>query len=92
MVGDLVKIKEGDEIPADGMLIEGENLKIDESKLTGENVLRSKDTFAKCCIALESKTKEAQKAGGPIHFEEIPSPILLSGTTVDISYESFASF
>lgn len=36
MVGDLVELDTGDQIPADGLLIEGFDLKADESVMTGE--------------------------------------------------------
>jgi Ca2+-transporting ATPase len=36
--GDLVIIGEGDRIPADGMLVEARELRVDESMLTGESV------------------------------------------------------
>jgi magnesium-transporting ATPase (P-type) len=36
VVGDLVKLKAGDGIPADGVLLEGEGVKANESSLTGE--------------------------------------------------------
>ncbi|XP_072345124.1 plasma membrane calcium-transporting ATPase 3-like [Scyliorhinus torazame] len=37
MVGDIAQIKYGDLLPADGILIQGNDLKIDESALTGES-------------------------------------------------------
>ncbi|KAI4562881.1 hypothetical protein MJT46_010490 [Ovis ammon polii x Ovis aries] len=37
VVGDIAQIKYGDLLPADGILIQGNNLKIDESSLTGES-------------------------------------------------------
>ena len=36
VVGDIVKIESGDEIPADGYLIEATSLRVDESNFTGE--------------------------------------------------------
>ncbi len=36
--GDIVILAEGDRIPADGRLVEGHNLQIDESALTGESM------------------------------------------------------
>lgn len=37
VVGDIVKIKLGDKIPADGVILEGANLLVNESVLTGES-------------------------------------------------------
>jgi len=40
--GDIVVLAEGDRVPADGMVVESNNLQIDESILTGESVPVSK--------------------------------------------------
>lgn len=37
VVGDVIRIKYGDLVPADGVLFQGDDLKIDESSLTGES-------------------------------------------------------
>ncbi|KAJ0069918.1 hypothetical protein NL108_016149, partial [Boleophthalmus pectinirostris] len=37
VVGDILQVKYGDLLPADGILIQGNDLKIDESSLTGES-------------------------------------------------------
>jgi P-type Ca2+ transporter type 2B len=37
VVGDICRIKYGDSLPADGILIQGNELRIDESSLTGES-------------------------------------------------------
>ena len=39
VVGDVVIIETGDEIPADGLLLEAVNLQVDESSLTGEPIM-----------------------------------------------------
>ncbi|MEV0990876.1 HAD-IC family P-type ATPase [Streptomyces sp. NPDC049949] len=44
--GDVVLISAGDQVPADGRLIEASALQIDESALTGESVPAAKDTAA----------------------------------------------
>lgn len=36
VVGDIVKLESGDEIPADGLLLAANNLRVDESNFTGE--------------------------------------------------------
>lgn len=46
VIGDIVLVNEGDRIPADGLLIHGTNLSVDESMLTGESIPVSKDTQA----------------------------------------------
>ncbi|MEU6536966.1 HAD-IC family P-type ATPase [Streptomyces sp. NPDC047000] len=44
VVGDIVLIAAGDQVPADGRIIEANSLQIDESALTGESVPAVKDT------------------------------------------------
>ncbi|KAJ1405873.1 P-type ATPase [Sesbania bispinosa] len=43
VVGDLVPLKIGDQVPADGVLISGHSLSIDESSMTGESKIVHKD-------------------------------------------------
>lgn len=57
LVGDLIILEQGSAIPADGILVESFDLKIDESVMTGESVPVSKkaDCFgymlSGCCVA-----------------------------------------
>ncbi|MHB9863865.1 cation-translocating P-type ATPase [Streptomyces sp. YIM S03343] len=44
VVGDIVLLAAGDQVPADGRIIEASSLQIDESALTGESVPAAKDT------------------------------------------------
>ncbi|KAJ3298009.1 Calcium-transporting ATPase 10, plasma membrane-type [Borealophlyctis nickersoniae] len=46
VVGDLVEVVVGDEIPADGLFVRGNRLVVDESPLTGESVPVKKGDFA----------------------------------------------
>ncbi len=46
VVGDVVLISAGDDVPADGRIIQASSLDIDESALTGESVPASKETDA----------------------------------------------
>ncbi|WP_042363970.1 cation-translocating P-type ATPase [Streptacidiphilus neutrinimicus] len=46
VVGDVVLISAGDEVPADGRILRASALQIDESALTGESVPASKDAVA----------------------------------------------
>lgn len=43
VVGDICQIKYGDLLPADGLVIQSNDLKVDESSLTGESDLISKN-------------------------------------------------
>ncbi|KAL3528503.1 hypothetical protein ACH5RR_007825 [Cinchona calisaya] len=43
VVGDVVPLKIGDQVPADGILIVGHSLAIDESSMTGESKIMHKD-------------------------------------------------
>ncbi|TVQ44756.1 MAG: calcium-translocating P-type ATPase, PMCA-type [Gloeocapsa sp. DLM2.Bin57] len=69
VVGDLVIISTGQEIPADGEIIEGVTLKVDESKLTGED--RPVNKYS----STEATTKEESDTA-------YPSDKLLRGTIV----------
>ena len=46
-IGDMVVLESGDRIPADGTLVEGTNVVVDESLLTGESVGISKEANTK---------------------------------------------
>ena len=48
LVGDIIFISIGDIIPADLLIIESSGMKIDESSLTGESHLVSKDSYENC--------------------------------------------
>ena len=50
--GDVILVEAGDFIPADGLLLESANLKVEESALTGESVPSEKD--AKAIVALDA--------------------------------------
>ena len=65
LVGDIILISMGEIMPADLLLIEGNEIKIDESSLTGESKPVTKDIYEDCIINEEKKNI---------------SPIILSGT------------
>ncbi|KAL6998671.1 Calcium-transporting ATPase 9, plasma membrane-type, partial [Sarracenia purpurea var. burkii] len=46
VVGDVIPLKIGDQVPADGILISGHSLAIDESSMTGESKIVRKDQKA----------------------------------------------
>ncbi|XP_049796998.1 plasma membrane calcium-transporting ATPase 3-like [Schistocerca nitens] len=47
VVGDICQVKYGDLLPADGILIQSNDLKVDESSLTGESELVRKEVLVK---------------------------------------------
>ena len=79
VVGDLVNISEGMEIPADGWIIEGNDVKVDESLITGENDTVNKESYEK---AMKAKAKAGDSKEESLAYREVPSPILLSGSKV----------
>ena len=80
LVGDLVIINEGMEVPADGYLIESNDITTDESAMTGETDPVHKNTFRQC----EEKEKEIEDCGerNKAGKHDVPSPIIMSGTRV----------
>jgi len=81
LVGDIIKLSYGMVIPADGYLIEGNEIKCDEAPLTGESDLIEKDPLDKCLMRAEEEIK-ANKGEPPKGKHIIGSPLLLSGTSV----------
>ena len=65
LVGDIIIISMGEIMPADLLLIEGNELKIDESSLTGESKPVTKEIYEDCILNKSKKNI---------------SPIILSGT------------
>ena len=86
MVGDVIQIFEGTEIPADGLVIASSELMTDESAMTGETDPLKKNTISQCI----QKRNEIQSEGAEKEADHhsVPSPVLLSGTKV-ISGEGF---
>ena len=56
-MGDLITIYNGDILPADILLIEGHDIKIDESSLTGESTTVKKNCYEKCLEEIKSGRK-----------------------------------
>ncbi|CZR42709.1 putative calcium P-type ATPase NCA-3 (Ca2+-transporting ATPase) [Fusarium proliferatum ET1] len=69
VVGDVMNLEPGDLIPADGIFIDGHNVKCDESTVTGESDALKKTPGAKCFIDDPIRTKE-------------PDPFIISGSRV----------
>jgi P-type Ca2+ transporter type 2B len=78
LVGDLVKLEYGMILPADGMLITGENVTVNESSITGESNEVSKEGLLKCVNQINTFPSYQEKLN-----TSIPSPLLISGTSVN---------
>lgn len=48
MVGDIIKIKAGMNIPVDGVIVTASGVSCDESAMTGESDEQKKDTLENC--------------------------------------------
>ncbi|CAD8110921.1 unnamed protein product [Paramecium sonneborni] len=78
MVGDIIQIFEGMEIPADCLVVEAAELTSDESAMTGETDPIKKDTYVNC-KKQRDKLKDQQNSCGR---HDVSSPVMLSGTKV----------
>ncbi|EHB12250.1 Plasma membrane calcium-transporting ATPase 1 [Heterocephalus glaber] len=80
-VGDIAQVKYGDLLPADGILIQGNDLKIDESSLTGESdhVKKSLDkdplllSDKKQDGAIENRNKAKAQDGAAMEMQPLKS-------------------
>jgi P-type E1-E2 ATPase len=81
LVGDIVKIKAGMNIPVDGIIVKSSGVVVNESAMTGESDELKKENLDICKQRQEEKETELQfsKIQERKH-NDIPSPIMLSGT------------
>ena len=92
LVGDLVIVDNGMEIPADGFLIESSEITTDESAMTGipfshinanclgETMPMKKNVLKYCIEQRNQILADNQRDGNSSH--EVASPVLLSGSKV----------
>ena len=69
-------------IPVDGILLSGNQLTSNEAAMTGESDERRKETFDTCIQRRREKGDIDYKKIDKTEAHELPSPILLSGTSV----------
>lgn len=83
MVGDILKIRAGMNIPVDGIIIRSSGVQANEAAMTGESDELKKDSLDNCKIRQQEKDAEYEylksNAKNP---HDLPSPLLLSGTQV----------
>jgi len=80
VVGDVVGIKAGMDVPVDGLVIQATGVLANESAMTGESDEMKKDTFVACMQKL--REKEADLGGKKGSSHDVPSCVLLSGTQI----------
>ena len=69
VVGDILVISSGLEIPVDGLALRANDLIVDESSMTGETQELYKDTFEKCVLH-------------GVDNKKAPSPVIISGSKI----------
>ena len=77
IVGDLLIIKGGIEIPGDGIIVESNLISVDESSMTGETKHMKKENLETCLKKRDMVLKEKY---GKKNY--LPSPIVMAGTKV----------
>lgn len=80
MVGDIIILKSGIEVPADALLVEGFSVQIDESSVTGESKPMSKVLQEECVTKRDALL--AKSGGQPLKSHDLPSALILAGTKV----------
>ena len=80
VVGDIVEVRGGDEIPGDALLLKGNSVMCDEAAMTGESDVLHKDIFSGCIDRRNKLKSEGKFNSSDKHA--FPSPLLLSGTNI----------
>lgn len=81
MVGDVLKIKAGMNIPVDGIIIRSSGVQCNEAAMTGESDELKKDSLDHCYAVQQEKDAEYEYLKTTIkNPHDLPSPLLLSGT------------
>jgi magnesium-transporting ATPase (P-type) len=80
LVGDIVILLEGMEIPADGYVLEASELSTDESAMTGETDPIKKTVISQCIAKRDELIAEGSKNTAGRH--DVPSCVIMSGTKI----------
>lgn len=80
-VGDICKIRNGMDVPVDGIVLHGSGVQVSEAAMTGESDEMPKDSLEKCALKKKEKLEELGK-GEKLNAHSVPSPVLLSGTQI----------
>ena len=79
-VGDICKIRNGMDVPVDGVIYHASGVSISEAAMTGESDEMKKDSVEKCTHKKEEKLAEMGVSKEKPNAHSLPSPIMLSGT------------
>lgn len=90
VVGDILSLETGDEVPADALILTHQSLRLDESSLTGESDMIAKLDLENCLRLKEEKKVQCDEACALIQENKtvrgghhiLPSPVILSGSVV----------
>jgi len=82
LVGDVIQLELGSILPADGIIISGNSIKMGEAALTGESEYCEKESMDNC---LQRVHEEIESAGDkkPHGKHLVPSPLVFSGTKAE---------
>lgn len=81
-VGDVLHLRYGMVIPVDGLVIDCNQLTTNEAAMTGESDERRKETIETCLERRAEKGEIDYKKVDKTESHALPSPLLLSGTSV----------
>ncbi|KAF7728364.1 hypothetical protein EC973_006172 [Apophysomyces ossiformis] len=82
-VGDILHLEPGDIVAADGIFIEGHNLKCDESAATGESDAVRKQPWETCHrLAQNTDIIPSSSVEKPTANKSLPDPFIISGSKV----------
>lgn len=77
----MIQIRNGMNIPADGVIIKSAGVTVNESAMTGESREMKKESIDVCFMRREEKDMEYQYSTAKERKSyDLPSPIMLSGT------------
>lgn len=81
-VGEICRIRNGMDIPIDGIIINASGVQVSEAAMTGESDEMKKDSVEKCFHKKEEKEAEMGISKEKANAHACPSPMMLSGTQV----------
>lgn len=81
MVGDVVQIEAGMDIPVDAILLHGSGVAVDEAAMTGESDELKKEPLESVQERIQEHMQDEETSGQQERdAHSVPSPVLLSGT------------